>query len=112
MTPSTILTAIRIGEHALNKHHKALVSLWRKFGAAVRSERRRRGISVASLAKQLGVSSAFVCMMESGARPWTVQKAEKVIGVLGTRHPMFPDCPVGPNKLTCRSESAGEKQKG
>jgi ribosome-binding protein aMBF1 (putative translation factor) len=90
VTPSSILTAVRLGESALRAEHAALNLLWKRFGAAVRREREARSISRPHFASQLGVTAAMLGMMESGDRAWPMERAEKAAKLL-SRPEQWPD---------------------
>lgn len=91
MTPASVLTAVRLGERVLRDKHKALDLLWRRFGTAIRSARRKRRISLKSFARHLGYTSAtMVAMLESGQRRWPAGKAEKAVAIL-KRPEQWPD---------------------
>jgi len=91
VTPSTILSAVRLGERVLRDKHKAVDLLWRRFGVAIRSERRKRRISLKSFARHLGYTSAtMVAMLEAGDRRWPAGKAEKAVAIL-KRPEQWPD---------------------
>ena len=56
--------------------------LWRQFGEAVRSERKRKRIRLNLFAGELGVSPAMVSYMESGKRNWGIGMARKAVLIL------------------------------
>ncbi len=82
MTPTRILTAIEIGQSALDNKHSALGMLWRKFAASVRSERKRLGISMVDFAGRLDYSPAMLGMLETGKRVWPLEKAKLAAEIL------------------------------
>jgi ribosome-binding protein aMBF1 (putative translation factor) len=90
VTPRAILTAVEIGESVLRAKHAAVNFLWRRFGAAVRRERERRGISRSRFASRLGITAAMLGMMESGDRAWQMDRAQKAAKFL-TRPEQWPD---------------------
>ncbi len=90
MTPSSILTAIRLGETALNNRHQALLALWKKFGAEIANKRRAKGWSQGRLGKHLGYSGQMVALLEAGERTWPMDKAEKAVRLM-TRPVQWPD---------------------
>lgn len=90
MTPSSILTAIRLGETALSKKRAALLILWKKFGAEIASKRRAKGWSQGRLGKHLGYSGQMVALLEAGDRTWPMDKAEKAVRLM-TRVEQWPD---------------------
>ncbi|TCO35813.1 helix-turn-helix protein [Kribbella steppae] len=53
------------------------------LGAAVRAERRRRGLSQAALAAQAGVSREWLSRLENGAPRLEADKVLTIMGVLG-----------------------------
>ena len=97
MTPSTILTAVRLGESALRKHHASLRLLWAKFGAAIASARKARGMSRACLGRNLGYTGQMIALLERNDRQWPMAKAEKAVHLL-QRPVQWPDagrpCPT------------------
>ncbi len=90
MTPPRILTAIHLGLHALSEEHAALKLLWRKFSHAMRDERRKRRIKLKDFAEKMGISPTYLAYMESGLRPWTVERAELAVKLL-TRREQWPN---------------------
>jgi transcriptional regulator with XRE-family HTH domain len=52
------------------------------LGAAVRAERRRRGLSQAALAAKVGVSREWLSRLENGASRLEADKVLRVMGVL------------------------------
>lgn len=82
MTPSTILSAVRMGQSAFNERHKALDLLWRQFGSAIRSERIKRGWTPRVFARKLNRTAAMLGMMETGKRRWPMDLAEKACRLL------------------------------
>ncbi len=96
MTPSSILTAVRMGESVLRDKHAAIDILWHKFGVAVRAARRARGISLKAFAIDLGyTSSTMAAMLESGDRRWPAGKAERAVQLL-KRPEQWPDAGRAP----------------
>lgn len=90
MNPTTILTAVRLGQSALNDRHAALSALWRHFGAAIRRERKARGITQRAFARRLRRTPAMLGYMESGKRTWPMPLAEKAARML-SRPEQWPD---------------------
>lgn len=90
MTPPVILTAIRLGLSALSHKHAAVDGLWRKFGAALRADRKRRKIPLKKMARGLGISPTYMSYLESGKREWSVARAELAVKLL-TRREQWPD---------------------
>lgn len=90
MSPSRILSAIHLGQTALDAKHAALGFLWRKFSACIRSERRRRKIKLKDFASGLGVTPTMAAYMEGGIRPWGTKRAELAVKLL-TRREQWPD---------------------
>lgn len=90
MTPPVILSAIRLGLTALSHKHESVGALWKRFGAAIRSDRKRRKIPLKVFARDLGCSTTMVSYLEAGSREWTVERAELAVKLL-TRREQWPD---------------------
>ncbi len=82
MTPLRILTAIELGQSALDERHAALGMLWRKFSSSVRDARRAKGISLSKFAASLDYSTAMVGLLETNKRPWQIEKAKLAAEIL------------------------------
>lgn len=89
MKPPVILTAIQLGQSVLNKQHVVLVDLWRKFGAAIRADRRARKIPLKAFARRLGYTPTMVSYLEAGERQWDMEKAKLAVKLL-TRREAWP----------------------
>lgn len=90
MTAPVILSAIRLGQTALDAKHAALGLLWKKFGTSIRQARRARKISLKRFAACMGYTAAMVAMLESGTRRWPMKKAELAVKLM-TRREQWPD---------------------
>ena len=63
-----------------------------RFGTAVRTERKRQGISQEELAGRAGLHRTYVADIERGARNLSLANIEKLAKALGTSIPaLFPD---------------------
>jgi len=90
VTPSHILSALRIGTAYLRKQHKALDILWGKFGLAVAESRKARKMSRAALGRKLGYTGQMIALLERNERQWPMAKAEKAVRLL-QRPEQWPD---------------------
>ena len=102
MTPSTILSAVRLGESALRKHHASLRLLWAKFGIAIASARNARGMSRSALGRKLGYTGQMIALLERNERHWPMAKAEKAVHLL-QRPEQWPDCGRPPTGRPCKN---------
>ena len=53
------------------------------FGMAVEALRESAGISQVAFAKKLGLSKAYLCDVEKGRRPATIERAIRIAKALG-----------------------------
>lgn len=72
------------------KAEEAAQEVSRKFGQAVRSERKRRKITLKFFAAQLDYTTTMIAYLEKGTRQWPLKKAELAISILN-RGEAWPD---------------------
>ena len=48
-----------------------------KLGRFVKSLRNRRGLSLKAMSRRMGISDAFLCLLENGKRSWTEELYNK-----------------------------------
>lgn len=89
MTPAAILTRATTQTAQLVGHELRLEETWRAFGRAIRRERRTRRIQMKRFAAGLGYTPAMVAMLETGKRPWPMNKAVLAVKLL-TRREQWP----------------------
>lgn len=77
-----IFAAIKQGKPAFDEKHAAMRFLWRRFGRAIRQDRKELGIPLKSFAEKLGYSTAMVSFLESGKREWSLAAATKAVAIL------------------------------
>lgn len=58
---------------------------WRAVGAAVRTLRRKAGLTLTELAGLTGTTQGYLSDLELGRRAWSGPKAQRVLGHLGMR---------------------------
>ena len=77
-----LLKQIQILQGRHQTQQAALDALWKQFGAAVRTTRTEKGLTLVFLAGRMGIGKSALSYLESGERRWTVELAIKAVEAL------------------------------
>lgn len=74
--PSQLLAQAKGHSKVVQAEQAHLNAIWLEFSKAVRAERRRKGLRRDCFAKLLGCTTTMVGYLETGKRPWSMERAE------------------------------------